>query len=285
MPGKYAGRRKTGRKGRPLSKAAIVSKTSAKDQSKQILALQSQVNKLRVGLNDRTQYSQYHSTHYGALISHGVSSSHIWQPAIYRPISPDQWQSIFQTPSISGPNADDANKFRGRSIGFEHMIQLADPEEGNGDPVTCTLYCVSLRKETAQQFLKESQHFTNLNQPRHYVRTNMGTLQGAGMVMLNKGIFKIRYCKRFMIGANTDFNVPGEETKTTNLKDNNKRIYTSIKYPNVLKSGRGDRPWKTLALDEVEDTDQLCWMLFHNAYDTQALSWATNSVITGQITN
>ena len=108
-------------------------------------------------------------THYGAAITHGINSSHTWQPSIFRPISPDQWQPIFQTPHApaSAPQADEANKYRGRSIGFEHMIQLADPEEGNGDPVTCTLYCVSLRKETAQQFLKESQHFTNLNQPRH----------------------------------------------------------------------------------------------------------------------
>lgn len=283
MPGKYAGRRKTAaKKGRPLSKATIVSKTKPKDQSQQILALQAQVNKLRVGLKDRRQYVQYQTTSNQAAVGHGLLPAAAWSPAIYRCISPDQWIPIFQTPSLTNPGTDGQNKFRGRSIGFEHMIQLADPEAENGDPVTCTLFCVSLRKETAQQFLQESSYFTSLNQPRHYVQTTMGLVQGSGMCMLNKGIFKIRYTKRFMIGSRTDFD--GTST-TSNLLDNNRRIYTKIDFPNVIKSGRGDKPWKELALNEVEDTDQLCWLLFHNAYDTQFITWNVNAVVTGELTN
>lgn len=270
------------RQRKTLSKAYVMSKKGNTDQSKQILALQRQVTAIKRDVGDRQQYVQYQTTSNQPAIGHGAALASTWQPAIYRCISPDQWQPIFQTPSLTNPGTDGQNKFRGRSIGFEHMIQLEDPEGQNGDPVTCTLFCVSLRKETAQQFLTQSQFFTALNQPRDYVQTSMGAVQGSGLCMLNKGIFKIRYSKRFMIGSRTDFD---GTASTTSLMDNNQRIYTKINYPNVIKSGRGDEPWKELALNEVEATDQLCWLLFHNAYDTQLLSWNCNAVVTGQLTN
>lgn len=282
----YRNRRRTynnrGRRKR-LSKTYVTSKKGATSQSRQIMSLQRQVNRISVTLRDRTQYSQYQMTHHDLDIGHGIALPGAWQPAIYRCISPDNWGTIFQTPD-ENVTGNEANKFRGRSIGFEHMIQLADPQVANGDPVTCTLFCVSLKKETATQFLQDSSFFTALSQGRHYCQTTMGNVQGSGMVMLNKGIFNIRYMKRFMIGKNVDFSLT-EEVQTTNLADNNKRIYTRIRYPNLLKSGRGDTPWKDMQLNDIEATDHLCWMLFHNAYAAQTLSWNVNGVITGKITN
>ena len=145
---------------------------------------------------------------------------------------------------------------------------------------------MSLRKETAQQFLQESNGFTNLNNGRDYVMTNMSNAlagQGSGMVMLNKGMFKLRAKPiRFMIGLRTDFT---SENPTSNLKDNNKRIYQKLSYRNLIKSGRGDISYKQLEPNDIEPTDGIFWLLFHNAYGGQQITWSINSVITGRETN
>lgn len=265
-----------------LSKTYIKSKKGAKSQSNQIMSLQRQIKTINRKVMDRAQYSQYQLTNSQTLIGHGAAISSTWQPAVFAPIVPTSWTSIFQTESSS---LLAGNKFRGRSIGFEHMIQI-NTIDGDGlskIPVTCTLACVSLRKETALQLLADSGGLVNFTQAnKNYVLSPMGLVQGAGMIMINKGQFKIRYLKRFMLGALTDF---ADGTPTNNLGDNNRRIYHRITYPNLIKSGRGDVNFLQMTGPDIEPTDHLIWMLFHNAYGTQTLSWHTNCVITGRETN
>lgn len=270
--------RRYGRRRKFLSKSYIKSKKGATSQAKQILSLQRQVKGIARKVVDRAQYVQFQVNDYFEF-GHGISPVADWQPKIFAPIDPSNWFPIFQTDDTN------SNKFRGRSIGVEHMIQLEAPET-EGDPVTCTLFCVSLKKETALQFLQDSNFFTDLNNGRHYVMTNMSTAltgQGSGMVMLNKGIFKLRQKpRRFMIGLRTDFTTGNP---TNNLKDNNVRIYQKISYPNLIKSGRGDQSYKDLGENDIEPTDGIYWLLFHNAYGGQELTWSVNSVITGRETN
>lgn len=268
------------RRSRYLSKSYIASKKGAKSQSKQIMSLQRQIKGLSTKVRDKAQYVQYQNADYREF-GHGILPVADWQPSVFGAISPNTWLPIFQSSSF----VQESNKFRGRSIGIEHMIQLEEPET-EGDPVTCTLFCVSLRKETAQQFLNDSNGFTALDNGRDYVMTTMSNAaagQGSGMVMLNKGIFKLRAKPvRFMIGLRTDFTTGNP---TNNLKDNNKRIYQKLSYSNLIKSGRGDVSYKQMTPAEIEPTDGIFWLLFHNAYGGQELSWSINSVITGRETN
>lgn len=263
-----------------MSKSYIASKRGNKSQSKQIMSLQRQIKSINVKVNDRAQYVQFQKNSYSE-IGHGASPVSDWGPSVFAPIEPNSWTSIFQTDSASTAG----NKFRGRSIGVEHMIQLEDPAL-EGDPVTCTLFTVSLRKETAQQFLQDSVGATQFNNGRHYIMTNMSTAlagQGSGMVMLNKGIFRMRAKpRRFMIGLRTDF---VSDNPVSNLRDVNKRIYQKISYMNVIKSGRGDESYKQLSIEELEPTDHIFFLLFHNAYGGQELTWSVNSIVTGRETN
>jgi len=280
----YRNRRKyPRRRSKYLSKSYVKSKRSNKSQASQILSLQRQIKSINRKVGDRTQYTQWQKANFQPEIGHVLAPSSSWQPAVYIPTTPNTWTPIFQSDQRADENY--GNKFRGRSMGFEHMIQIntdaAVPQDG--DPVTCTLMCLSLRKETALQVIQATNNLTDFTQGnRSYVLSTMGAQQGSGMCMINKAYFKVRYVNRFMLGANTDFAI---SAKTTNLKDNNKRIYHKLNYPNVIKSGRGDVQWAQMTAEDLEPTDHIIWLLFHNAYGTQFLTWSTNTVITGRETN
>jgi hypothetical protein len=143
--------------------------------------------------------------------------------------------------------------------------------------------CVTLRKETALQVIQESNGLADFTQGnRSYVLSSLGSAQGAGLCMVNEGYFKIRYQERFILGGKTNF---VEDVRTTNLHDNIKRIYVKMPYTNLYKSANGQESWKDLDGTKVEPTDHLIWLLFHNAYGTQTISWYGNSVYTGRETN
>ena len=84
------------------------------------MSLQRQIKTINRKVNDRTQYSQYQATNNQVAIGHGLAISSDWQPAVFAPIVASSWTPIFQTEA----NDPSGNKFRGRSIGFEHMIQI-----------------------------------------------------------------------------------------------------------------------------------------------------------------
>lgn len=269
------------RRRRTPSKATIYSRKSARSQAKQIYSLSRAIRRHDIKLKDRAQYVQYKVTFGSNGITHGFTPSSEWQPVIKKMISPNgNWTPVFQTPTLAGN--DKSNKFRGRSIGAEHLFQMENPTGTEGDPVTCTLFCVTLRKEAAQQFMNDTSQGTILIPNQHYTITSLGVLQGAGMIFLNKGIFKIRYCKRFIISANIDFEA---DQKVTNVRDGNLRIYHKLSYPNVIKSTNGVKGYKQLNESEIEDTDQVFYYLFHNAYEAQAIAWHMNAIITGRQTN
>lgn len=276
-------RRRYGRKRRSRvpTKTNIYSKKGKNAQAKQIYQLSRAVKRHETKLNDRAQYVQYKTVFGSNGITHGFTPSSEWQPVVKKMISPNgNWTPVFQTPTLAGN--DKGNKFRGRSIGSEHLFQMENPSGTEGDPVTCTLFCVTLRKEAAQQFMNDTSQGSTLIPNQHYTITSLGVLQGAGMVFLNKGIFKIRYCKRFIIGANIDFEA---DQKVTNIRDGNLRIYHRMSYPNLIKSTLGTKGYKQLNESEIEDTDQVFYFLFHNAYEAQAIAWHMNSIITGRETN
>lgn len=280
-------RRRINNRRRKVSKVTAYSRKGAAAQARQIWKLQKQVNSVRNKVKDVTQYRQYNFA-YAVTQGGGLTPSY----AAWSLVQPDQWGPIFQTPS--GHQTLAPNKFRGRSVGIEGMIQLADPAVSQA-PVTGTIFLCSLRKEVAKQFVENATNGTGMISGVHYITASMGTVQGSGMTMLNKGIFKIHYVRRFMLGGKTNFEDDYDEhdtAPTTNLKDNNVRFYIKHRYQNLIKSDGPDSRsvtstggFKDLTVDTLEPQDQLYLFIFSNAYDGQALSIHANAVFTGQTSN
>ena len=280
---RYARRRRP----RRVKKSTALARKGRHAQASQILTLQRQVDRIKRVTKDVTQYRQYQHPQ-----SHtqggGVSPSYI----VFNLVQPDQWTPIFQTPSNQETLAP--NKFRGRSVGIETMIQLEDPSV-NQAPVTGTVFICSLRKEVAKQFVERTNYGTDMTEEVDYCKSSLGLVQGSGMVFLNKGTFKIHSVRRFMVGGKTNFEDDYEEhdtAPTTNLRDNNVRMYYKAPYRNYLKSDGPDSRaltttggFRTLSLETLEPHDQLYMFVFSNAIDGQALAIHSNVVFTGKTSN
>lgn len=285
---RYRGYRRFSRRPRRVSRTWAKSKKSKRSQSSQILTLQRQVTRINRRVKDNTKWCQFQYP-LNALVGGATAPTY----GVWNLINPVVWTPIFQSRTDQSVTA---SKFRGRSIGIEMMCQLSALTTGNPspDPVTCTIFLCSLRKEVAKQFVDATNNGTDLEEGVHYTKANMGTLQGEGMVMMNKGIFNIRKIKRFMIGGATNFFLNDEAEHlqaTTNLGDNNRRIYWKLPYRNLIKDDGPDTTtatvsgWKTLSLDEVEPHDQLYVFMFSNAYADQGIAIHANVTITGQVAN
>ena len=291
---RYRSRRR--RRGTKTVTKAQSKSTSAKSQAVQIRKLQRQINSINRNVRDNTKWTQYSmalNASVGAVDAPTFSTWNLIQPA--------SWTPIFQTRSTGYVNGATPSKFRGRSIGIEILAQLGSitgvTAEMSQEPVTATIFICSLRKETAKQFVEETNNGVDLIEDVHYRKTSLGTLQGSGLVMLNKGFFKIRHVRRFMVGGvsnfyDSDSGMPDGAAPTTNLQDNNRRFYIKIPYRNVIKdAGPNQRTatapsgFKTMTIDQVEPHDQVYVFCFSNAYADQALSVHANMIITGNTTN
>ena len=289
----YRGRGRRYRSKR-VKKSTALARKGATSQAKQIIKLQRQVDSINRNVRDNTKFTQY-------KMSLASSVGEVSGPTFstWNLIQPYNWEPIFQTRAGDFVGSQTPSKFRGRSIGLEVMAQIG-PIDGvtlpmSFDPITCTLFVASLRKETAKQFVDETNNGVDLVDDVHYCKTSMGSLQGEGLVMLNKGYFKLRYVKRFMLGGNVDFytNAASDEpVRTTNLKDNNRRMYIKLPYKNLIKdagpksrSTTAPSGFKNLKLDEIEPHDQLYVFCFANSYTDQAVSLHANMIITGTTAN
>lgn len=290
MPGyrrfRRVGRRHINRR-RRNAKVTVFSRKGAASQARQIWKLQKQVNTVRNKVKDVTQYRQYQFS-LAQTQGGGTDPSY----AVFNLVQPDQWEPVFQTPANQEHFAP--NKFKGRSVGIETMIQIGDPAV-NQAPVTGTVFLCSLRKEVAKQFTHRTSNGTGMTPGVDYSIASMGLVQGSGMVMLNKGTFKIHYVRRFMVGGKTNFETDYSENDTaptTNLRDNNCRLYIRHRYQNKLKSDGPDNRTDTttggfreLDINTLEPHDQLYMFVFSNAIDLQTLSIHANVIFTGQTSN
>lgn len=283
----YKRRRRTNYRRRKVSKVTAFSRKGASSQARQIWKLQKQITAVRNKVRDVTQYRQYK---FSQSVTQGGGTTPTY--GVFNLVQPDQWTSIFQTPV--GMQTHSPNKFRGRSVGIEGMVQLGDPSV-NQAPVTGTIFLCSLRDEVAQQFAERTSNGTTMIDGVDYTISSMGLVQGSGMTMLNKGTFKIHQIRRFLIGGKTNFEDDYDENDTaptTNLRDNNFRFYMKHRYQNLLKSDGPDNRsttttggFKTLTINTVEPKDQLYMFIFSNAINLQTLSIHCNVVFTGKTSN
>ena len=268
-----------------MSKTWAYASKGARAQSRQIVKLQKQITGIARKVAANRQWSQYaykpgHTIHNGAALAP--------VPAVQRLVSPSAvagqqtgWTRVFN----SSEDTFECLKWQGRSMGLEYVYELSNPAV-TGDPITITTFIVSLRPETAMQVLQETEHMigTKLVEGEHYIKNDMGTVQGSGMVFLNKSLFKIHYVNRCTIGETTNF---VQDHATTNLKDNRHRRYVKLPYRHHLKGdGSGaSASWGSLTYETIQATDQRYFLTFANNYGDQGLSISLNCLFTGRTTN
>ncbi|AXH73781.1 MAG: putative capsid protein [Cressdnaviricota sp.] len=273
------------RKNKPYSKKRTFSKTGAKDQAKQIFKLQKDYAKLRKSTERNATYSL--SGAYSSL-THGLLPNSSWHPHVKRAIQPNNWIEIF---AGHGDSASDASRkhpreFRGEYVFAEHHIMLGDAAIA-ATPVTFTLYTVSLKPETAKQTKEHSNDLDDLQPGYYFNQANMGAIEGTAMVHLNDEVFTIRApTQRFTIGAQTNFIPTPDETKTVSLEDNRKRIVVKVPWKNkIVESGTTHHTYKEMHQSDLNPADQLYFLLFHNAYGDQTVSWHSSYTIRGKETS
>lgn len=298
MPGnrRYGNRRYRPRK--RVSKMDARSNTGRKAQSRQIQKLQKQITRIDNQVSDTIQYRQYALSDHTVLEGSGEERDDT-SYSVINLVNPATWLPIFQTPSQLETMSP--NKFRGRSMGLEIVYELSNPDVATS-PVTATTFVCSLRKEVAQQFVDRTTHGSGMTNQVDFYKSEMSSEvlptegQGDGMCFLNKGIFKIRYVKRWTIGGKTNFEPfvadVDDVATTTSLADNRKRLYIKMPYRNMIKSdGPNSRApvttggFRTLTLDTLEPTDQLYLFTFANVYGDQKLSISYSAIFTGVTSN
>lgn len=283
----YRTRRRYNNRRKRVSKVAAYSRKGAMSQARQIWKLQKQVTSIRNRVKDVTQYRQYK---FSQSVTQGGGTSPTY--GVFNLVQPNNWTPVFQAPV--NMETLSPNKFQGRSVGIEGMIQIGDPSVQQS-PVTGTIFLCSLRDEVATQFAERTGNGVTMADGVDYSIASMGLVQGSGMTMLNKGTFKIHQIRRFMVGGKTNFEDDFDEhdtAATTNLKDNNYRFYMKHRYQNKLKSDGPDNRtspttggFRTLTIDTLEPKDQLFMFVFSNAINLQTLSIHCNVIFTGKTSN
>ncbi len=284
---KYGGRRRRKKPAPYVSKQWASSKKGAKSQASQIMSLQRQMNAVKLSVRNNIQWSQYQykppvMVHSGDLLAPKPFTVHLVGPSQELPHS--GWRRIFN----SDAQVENNIKWEGRSMGIEYQASLGNPVTAEA-PITCTIFCVSLRPKIQTLVNHETNYLGTLTEGEHYVQNNMGSVQGQGMVFLNKSMFKIHYVDRFTIGAKTNFvtNPPGEVAPTTTISDNLHRRYFTLPYKELLKgdgSGTTGTTWSSLTYKTVPQRSQRYLLVFPNNYGDQTFDLTINCLFTGRTT-
>lgn len=284
-------RRQKGKTANYVSKEWAKSKKGAKSQSSQILALQKQMNAVKMKVGGNIQWSQYQYKPPVFVHSGGTFTP---TPFVFPMVSPSAhteysrahpgWRRIFNSDAQIQNNI----KWQGRSVGIEYQASLGNAAVSSA-PITCTLFIVSLRPKVAQLLAKSTEFLkaSDLVDGEHYVNNSMGSIQGAGMTFLNKSMFKIHHVDRFTVGAKPNFVIAEEEAFTTNIKDNLHRRYLTLPYKHELKgdgSGTTDNTWSALNWTTVPHKAQLYCMVFPNNTGDQTFDLTMNCLFTGRTT-
>jgi len=274
--------RKYRRSPKKVKKTWALAKTGKKSQASQIITLQKQINRINRKVMRNTQWSQYAFkpgtlVHAGGTLAPTPSRTLLVNPSAVAGVATG-WTRVFN----SNAETDSNLKWQGRSMGLEYVIELGNAAVVD-TPVTITTFIVSLRKETAQQVIEETQYLANMVENEHYTKSSLGSVQGSGMVFLNKSLFKIHHCSRATIGAVTNFS---NDHPTTNIKDNRMRRYVALPYKCLLKGdGSGtNASWLSLNYTTLQQTDQRYFLVFANNYGTQSIDISLNCIFTGRTT-
>jgi hypothetical protein len=260
-------------------------KTSARSQSKQIVKLQKQVDKLDIKTKDM-YISAYFSNGdsfkmYDGLGPIGSGTGNIpTNPTFYirELFKPALLEPVFTTTAAFNEN----QKVRIKSMIYKGKLGISPTINPANDPnspdivspaVTPTyiqMWIVTLKKETGRQLMNETE---NMDQDKFNTLANGGpfsvqnvnvhigdgNIGRRGNAMLNPAFFNIRSYRSFTMG--NDVETYTTNTPVSNISDVAKSFSIKIPMNNLVKSGAGGSPWKSLIPGQLQTQDRI-WCIY-----------------------
>lgn len=191
-----------------------------------------------------------------------------------RVMLPSQYTPVFQAEGIA--SGDEPRKFHYKKISIRWLLQ---PELSTYTAVNAQVFIVSLKQNSAQQFIHDTTDGQHLTLNEHYVHAPLdsaeGLTEGFGMYFINPAYFKVHYHKQVRFGGK----VTGG-TDVTNIEDYTKLGFHTMKWDRMIKSVK-PVPFTQIDAEEIPDKARLYVYVFTNA-GTDAAFWSMNCMIEGQ---
>jgi len=264
------------------TKLGTSTRKGATSQAVQIYQNQKQINRIEKRLTDTYDRNWYKAHHNYSSLG--------WPGTCFPLIDPSKLVGIFNTQPTA--HANYSNKAKLTSLTFEGIVQTANLF--NAQVIQVDMYVVKLRKATATNTVRSlgpdmanllTDHL-NLIPPKIELEQNQiyfdlnGTAseESPAAPMLNPKVFRIMAQRHFMLGDRAFTNSVNEGT-VTNIGDANKKFKFQFNgldidlNPGVNKeratfgsTGYSGRTWKDMSSDDVPDTEQLYFLMFHNGH-------------------
>ena len=248
---------KSFRKRGSISRYAKMSKPTADNQKKQIVALAGQVQHLKANFSLGRQISQYQYTY-----AETVSADY----GVFDIVVPTSWTNVFADPDA----IENATRVTMSHLKFD-MLFTCNTEKG---PTQFSCFLVTLKPDTADQVLSiAGSGLTGLVSGAHYAK---GTTY-SGLVHLNEQFFTIRKQWRFIVTSEM-LEFGGDPSKEAS--QSMKRIAFNFPFKRSLHSGRNS--WRTaLTSDRVSSSAKLYLLMFNNnsALDLESPYVSVNTII------
>lgn len=197
---------------------------------------------------------------------------------VTRLVTPNNWANVFNTYQDVNRTAV-GTSYTMRNLQLRYMCQPEDIEQGTTDAFY-QMFVVSLKPAHARQY--REQGYTNLVNTYHYERVALdstgGLLDGYGLYMLNKDIFRIHYHS----GVRRFVNTTAIGTPITNSREGTSFGYSNIKWNHTLVCADAQPGgFDHYTADEVPDNAQLYVMVLSNASESAPLFMAVNTIVNG----
>jgi hypothetical protein len=207
-------------------------------------------------------------------------------------MNPANWKGIFAS-NTSGERRD---RFFVERVITRCNLTVSSSGITAVSPFHYHIFMVSLKKIYAKNTYFRTGKMTNLQAEIDYHQTDIGSSVGAAQWQLNPVLFNIHSQRKGMIGdfANEGLiAAPGlsatSAAQVNNIADANKNHVLPVKWKKQLKRGFGESApgtlvdWEDMTTDDINNTDQLYFILFHSAYGTQELACHTGYTIHGKV--
>lgn len=248
---------KSFRKRGSITRYAKMSKPTADNQKKQIVALAGQVQHLKANFRLGRQISQYQSTFASAVNADFAS---------YDIVVPTAWTNVFADPDA----IENATRVTMQHLKFD-MLFTCNTEQG---PTQFSCFLVTLKPDTADQVLSiAGSSLTGLVSGAHYAK---GTTY-SGLVHINEQFFTIRKQWRFVV---TSEMMDTGAAPSKEASQSMKRISFNFPFRRSLHSGRN--AWRTaLTSDRVASSAKLYLLMFNDnsALDLESPYVSVNTII------
>ena len=211
---------------------------------------------------------------------------------IVKIMNPSLWKGIFAS-NVAGERQD---RFFCERVITRVNLTVSSSGLTTVSPFHYHIFMVSLKKTYAKNTYFRTSEMSLLQDEIDYYQTNIGSSVGSAQWQLNPLLYNIHAQRKGMIGdfANEGLiSAPGlssaSASQVNNIADANKNHVMPIKWKKLIKRGYGESvpgtlvDWKDMTANDINNTDQLYFIIFHSAYGTQELACHTGFTIHGKV--